>query len=533
MTTQHLRLRPPPRPARLPGVRAQLTAISVAVFAGLTLAGGVIFYQAVRATLASGFDAELKIHTDQIASGVSLASDGTIQVADVTGELPDLDTPTPTDTPTPDPNQPTATPDAGQPTATPDPNQPTATAMPGQAQITTATDAAMRFGPLVRVLDAQGMVVYHSPAFTVLAPPAISVTQPARGRAWSGTVTARNGQDVRLYSEPLFADDGSVFAIVQVGEALTALNATLQSVLLLLLIVFPAVLLADVILSYWLAGRAIRPIARLTHTAQEIEGGDLRQRVPVPATNDEVRRLALTFNTMLDRLEGSFIRQRRFVADASHELRTPVAAIRSMSEVAMTQAATPEEYAAVLHNIVAEAERLGGLISDLLLLARADEGQTTLTRERMRLDLLVEDVLATAVPRAESRGIALVAHLESVTLNADEARLIQVVMNLIDNALTYTDAGGTVTVTTVADPDMARLSVADTGIGIAPADLPHIFERFYRADAARSRGAGGAGLGLALVRWVVRAHGGDIEVASTPGGGTTFTVALPYNYQES
>jgi two-component system OmpR family sensor kinase len=275
---------------------------------------------------------------------------------------------------------------------------------------------------------------------------------------------------------------------------------------------------------------AFAPINRLTSIARRIEAGDLHERVPVPRSKDEVQGLALTFNEMIERLEKAFTRQRRFVADASHELRTPVAAIRSMTDVVLAQSGPveSEEYVSVLRDVNAEADRLGHLISDLLALARTDENQLLLERELVRLDLLVADVAATTEPLAAERGITIeVLAQQPVTVLGDEVRLIQVIMNLIDNANAYTNAGGKVTLEVVVKYNNAYLMVRDTGIGIAKEHLDHIFERFYRVDPARSRAAGGTGLGLAITEWIVRAHGGRITVESEVGQGTTFTIVLP------
>jgi signal transduction histidine kinase len=231
---------------------------------------------------------------------------------------------------------------------------------------------------------------------------------------------------------------------------------------------------------------------------------------------------------MIGRLNQAFTQQRRFVADASHELRTPVTVIRSVTDVALAQPLSLEEYVAVLRDVNAEAERLSQLINVLLALARADEGQVQLDREPVRLDLLAFDVALTIEPLAVERGITLqVEKLEPAMVLGDTARLIQAMMSLVDNALTYTNAGGTVTLSVEVSNASAYFIVCDTGIGIAPQDAAHIFERFYRADPARSRAAGGSGLGLTLVDWVVNAHGGSITVESQPGQGSTFTVILP------
>jgi heavy metal sensor kinase len=264
--------------------------------------------------------------------------------------------------------------------------------------------------------------------------------------------------------------------------------------------------------------------------ARQVEAGDLQQRVPVPRPHDELRELALTFNQMIARLDDAFSRQRRFVADASHELRTPVSAIRSMTDVALLREKTPDEYVGVLWDINAEAERLGRLISDLLALARADEGQTPLDRRLLRLDLIAADVAAVSALLASEKSIRLAVETSGpVEVLGDADRLLQAVLNLLHNALTYTPAnsGGSVTIRVWAEVDMALLAISDTGIGIEPEHLPYIFERFYRADPARIHSYGGSGLGLSIVSWVVGAHGGSVKVESRPGYGSTFTIRLP------
>ncbi|HEY6542049.1 MAG TPA: HAMP domain-containing sensor histidine kinase, partial [Ktedonobacteraceae bacterium] len=290
------------------------------------------------------------------------------------------------------------------------------------------------------------------------------------------------------------------------------------------------VLLLSIVGSYWLAVRSFAPVEKMTGIARRIEVGDLHERVPVPRAQDELQKLALTFNEMIERLEKSFARQRRFVADASHELRTPVAAIRGMTDVTLASSAavTPDEYRTVLHDVNVEAERLGRLISDLLLLARVDENKMALEREVVRLDGLVADVAATMELLATEKNITLSVEAgEPAPVLGDEARLIQVIMNLVDNAVKYTGDGGGVTLRVHVKDGRVYLSVSDAGIGIGPEHLEHIFERFYRVDPSRSLAAGGTGLGLSIVEWVVRAHGGTVSVVSKPGQGTTFTVQLP------
>jgi two-component system OmpR family sensor kinase len=494
------------RQTRSPGIRVQLTLWYTAIFALLILLFCLIFYTTLQAFLASGVDSALQLRAQQIAGGVSSES-GKIVIQDVTGELPGLDT--------------TATP-GGQGTST------TRTNQTGQNDSgTQGARSDVNIGTLVRMLDVKGQTAYVSPAFRALSLPPASFTQPQHGLSWQGTVTAHNGQAVRMISVAL-TENGTVFGVLQVGESLAQLTTTLQSITIALLVITPFVLLFGALGSYWLAKRAFRPILHLTRTAREIKAGDLHRRVPVPRSRDEVYDLALTLNEMIGRLDQAFTQQRRFVADASHELRTPVTVIRSITDIALEEPLNTDDYSEVLHEINAEAERLGVLINDLLVLARADEEQMPLDREPVRLDLLAFDVAATMEPLAIERGIELqVLSLEPATVSGDTARLIQVFMGLVDNALTYTNAGGTVALGVEARGAVACLTVRDTGIGIAEEDIPYIFERFYRTDPARSRAAGGSGLGLSIAHWVIEAHGGSITVESQVGQGSTFTLTLP------
>ena len=496
-----------------PGMRIQLTLWFIAVFSVLMLLFGAVFYLNLRASLQTNFDASLQSRTQQIAAGIN-EDKGTITIDDVTGALPGL-----TD------------PDASADNATPRSNSQTT----ADHSTVEKTSADVNLGTLVRILNAHGDVVYVTPAFLALNIPPASVSQPLHSNTWQGTVTAKNGQTVRLYSTALM-ENGVVYGVIQVGESLAPLGNTLRSVTIELLLIVPFVLLLGVLGSYWLAARAFAPIDRLTRTARRIEAGDLHERVPVPRSRDEIQSLALTFNEMIERIDKAFKRQRRFVADASHELRTPVAAIRSMTDVVLAQkeAIASEEYKTVLRDVNAEAERLGHLINSLLLLARSDENQVLFECEPVRLDLLAADVAATIEPLATERGITLkVIAKQEITITGDEVRLIQVIMNLLDNAVIYSNSGARVTIEVKTELNHALIIVNDTGIGIAADQLDHIFERFYRVDPARSRAMGSTGLGLSIVDWIVRAHKGHITVESEVGKGTTFTVALPIAEQKS
>jgi two-component system, OmpR family, sensor kinase len=487
-----------------PGIRIQLTLLYTAIFALLIVLFSLMLYMTLQTLLTSSLDSALQLRAQQIAGGIS-SDGGKIIIQDVTGELPGIDA--------------TATSvEAGGSNAV--------VASNSSGSHNVASD--VNIGVLVRILNQKGQVAYISPAFRALTPPAASVTQPLRGSPWQDTITAYHGQTVRLYSFAL-TDNGTVFGVLQVGESLAQLTTTLQTMTIALLAIVPVVLLSGAFASYALARQAFKPILYLTRTAQEIKAGDLHRRVPVPRAKDEVHDLALTLNEMIGRLDQAFTQQRRFVADASHELRTPVAVLRSMTDVAQEEEPLSlEEYADVLGGVNAETERLTRLINDLLTLARVDEERIPLDREPLRLDLLSFDVAASMEHLAIERGIELqVQAKQPAIVSGDTARLIQVMMSLVDNALTYTNRDGKVTLNVAVSGACATFSVCDTGIGIAQEEIKLIFERFYRADPARSRAAGGSGLGLSLADWIVRAHGGTITVVSQVGQGSTFTVSLP------
>ena len=495
-----------------PGIRLQITLWYTCVSALLLLLVGVVSYANTSASLYSNINATLTLRAHQIADGVSTRN-GQIVIDDISGALPGLGSSTGSSTGS-----------SGSVSSHTDDDS-------GSSSDNERDDsiANVETGTLVRILDGTGNLVYVSLAAKNLPPPSNVTKHEAAGTPWFNTVAVSTGGRVELYNLPLM-QGGLVYGLVQVGTSLKSADDTLHTMMLGWLLIAPVVLLLGALGSFWLAGRAFKPVGRLTRMARQVEAGDLQQRVPVPGPHDELRELALTLNQMIARLDEAFTRQRRFVADASHELRTPVSAIRSMTDVALLHEKTPGEYIGVLWDVNAEAERLGRLISDLLGLARADEGQIPLERKPLRLDLIAADVAAVSMVLANEKSIRLSVETSGpVVVLGDADRLLQAVLNLLHNALTYTPAesGGSVTLRVWAEGGTALFSISDTGIGIEPEHMPYIFERFYRADPARIHSYGGSGLGLSIVSWVVGAHGGTVMVDSRPGYGSTFTIRLP------
>lgn len=297
-----------------------------------------------------------------------------------------------------------------------------------------------------------------------------------------------------------------------------------RTFILTLLLGIPLGLLIALAAGWWIARAALRPINRISRTVHAIgHSGDLSRRLNFVGPEDEVGRLAETFDDMMGRLEKVFETQRRFVADASHELRTPLTAIRGNADL-MTKA-PPEDREIMLTAIRRESERMTRLVSDLLLLAEADVAEQPVEMRPVDLDELVIDVYHAARLIADDKVTVLLEETDSVCVLGDVDRLKQLLLNLTDNAVKFTPPGGTVSLGVSREVEHAVLRVSDSGVGIAPEEQAAIFERFYRVDTARSKR--GSGLGLSICAWVTRSHGGTIDVSSEPGKGSTFRVRLP------
>ena len=293
---------------------------------------------------------------------------------------------------------------------------------------------------------------------------------------------------------------------------------------------FPVVVLIAILTAWLIAGRFLEPVDRMINDVEAIsDGRSLHKRIPVEDEGDEIGRLGVTFNAMLARLENSFSGLRRFTADASHELKTPLTVLRADIERAMTTRPGATEQLVALEEALQETTRMADLVESLLTLARADEGRFDLHREPVPLEPLVRDVAETANILGEEAGLTVtLGPIAEVSVGGDVVRLRQLFLNLITNAIKYTANGGRVELSLTLAEGFAQFTVKDTGIGIAGADLPFIFDRFWRVDRARTRvERGGVGLGLAISQWIAQAHGGSILVASRLGRGSTFTVSLP------
>ena len=382
--------------------------------------------------------------------------------------------------------------------------------------------------PYFEMLDPFGR---HQPG-GLASPPQYPLTLEALMNALKGVATYETlkGADpypVRVLVLPV-VEAGQVTNLVQVGISLENLYHTRRRFVFIMAAVFPLGLLLAGGGGWLLARRALRPVDHMTRSVQRISGEHLTERLQETGTGDELDRLAMTLNEMLGRLDDSFRQVRQFSADASHELQTPLTILKGEIEVALRSRRSPEEYQQVMLSSLEEIERISRLVEGLLLLARADSGVLRLDLQPVDLPQLLAQVSAQMQRKAAGHGVSLsLGALEPVSTCGDREQLPRLFLNLIDNAIKYTPAGGRVTLSLRREGREILIDVADTGIGLSPEEQEQLFTRFYRAAAARSQSGGGAGLGLCIAQSIAAAHGGKIEVQSSPGQGSTFTVVLP------
>lgn len=389
------------------------------------------------------------------------------------------------------------------------------------------------FDDYVIVLDEQSIESFSSSRVKALV---VSDRERLGNAARRLTDTDRVAR-VRLASDDVFLTlrrtrtaDGRDQRVV-VGMAARSSVETPREIVTVMLVVTPLLLGAAVWWAYLIAGRTFRPLDRMVDQVKAItDGRSLHRRLAIGAAGAELQRLAMTLNEMIERLESSFAALRRFTADASHELKTPLAVLRADVERAMTPTTRPVERAVALEEALEQVTRMAELVNSLLTLARADEGRLDVVRDLIDAAALTREVVETARLLGEEAGVQIDApRLDAAQVRGDEMRLRQLFLNLVTNAIKYTPRGGTVTISLAVMDETAQFVVKDTGIGIAAADLPYIFDRFWRADRSRSRASerGGFGLGLAISQWIAHAHGGSLTVQSRLGRGSTFTALLP------
>lgn len=379
-------------------------------------------------------------------------------------------------------------------------------------------------GEYLQVYGGNGVWVYRS-AFLQKHP--LAPVEPSAAGANSFENRKLGKRHLRFVTRRLQPNGQDL--TVQTGISVEDARDTLEAFRAYLLMLAPFLLLVAAGGGYWLSRRALAPVDSIVQTARAISGTNLNRRLQKLETGDELQRLADTLNEMLDRIERAFQRVTQFTADASHELRTPISLVRTEAELALRRSRDEAEYQESLRHILFEAERATALIEELLALARADSGRETLRMHPVSLQAVVRGTTESWRQVATIRNLQFDESLgeSEPFVQGDETALRRLVNLLLDNAFKYTSPPGTVKLSLRQNGNRAILAIEDTGIGIPAEEQSKVFERFYRVDKARSRGIGGAGLGLSIAQWIVQQHGGTIAVESEPGKGSTFRVELP------
>jgi heavy metal sensor kinase len=397
-----------------------------------------------------------------------------------------------------------------------------------EVELHLAPEANNRF---IRITRLPGKVVYLS------GPPAdgsfnrfdVAARLPTGNTQTAANFVSTILPDQHLIVGATFADTVSGRYVLEIGGSVLPVEAALARLTDLLGVLLPSLIVCAAVGGYLLVTRALRPVDRLSQTAEQMSLQNLSLRLPVVATGDALERLSISLNNLLGRLRDSVQSSRRFLADASHELRTPLTVIKGeLQELSNEGGMSGELLRERVGSVLEEVARLEHLVSGLLVLSRLDAGETQ--RERAELDLaeLVRSTAEQMRLMAEDRGISIeMSGLQGAVIQGDRSRIKQIIVNLLDNAIRFTPARGSVIVRTSEDDTHALLEVIDTGVGIPKASLPLVFDRFYRADEARSREDGGAGLGLSIVKSICSMHGADIEVSSQLGEGSCFRLRFP------
>ena len=382
---------------------------------------------------------------------------------------------------------------------------------------------------VIRISDAKGRQVYGSKGSEFLAEIKVDpnpTSQPSGG-ASSSQITLPTGEWLEVVTVSRKIGDGSTYT-VQVGAPETELNTALAGLTRTLIFGFPFIIGLAIGSGYVLLGRALRPVDRIVESAEAITLENLKQRLPVSETGDEFERLSCALNRMIERLDESFQLSTRFAADASHELRTPLTIMRGELESLVKEPTLNGDVAERIGNVLEEAERLTRIIEGLLLVSRLETGEAQMRREKIDLGAMIDEVADQMAPIADDKLLRIRRNIaQGVFIEGDEIRLKQVGVNLLDNAFKYTPEGGQIDLEVRAESSGAVFTISDTGMGISERALPHIFERFFRAEQARTSRTGGTGLGLSIVHSIVVAHGGRTLVESEEGRGATFRVELP------
>jgi len=395
--------------------------------------------------------------------------------------------------------------------------------MPQLSQELTRVSDLWESGAIFQVAGPAGRWIYRAPSFLSQHPP----LQPISGEGVSFQTTNLVALQYRVARQQI-ALDGNVY-LVDAAVPTEPFDQALDNFRMIEKRYLPLLAILASLLGYWLSGRALAPVSRIIQGAERVGVRNLSRRLEVPRARDELRRLTEHLNAMLDRIEASVKRITQFTADASHDLRTPLALIRTNAELVLRRPRSESEYREALHRILVTSEETTELIEQLLMLARADANVAQLKMEPTDLYKIVRAAGQKARMLAAGKGLSFSESAPpcSLTLLANAAALERLLLSVVDNAVKYTPPSGHVALVLSVQGSQATIEVRDTGIGIAEQDLPHVFERFYRADQTRSRETRGSGLGLSIAKWIAETHNGSIELHSHPGQGTTVSIRLP------
>src|SRR5437667_894178 len=385
-------------------------------------------------------------------------------------------------------------------------------------------------GRFIRVTRADGKRIYvsGSPKDGTFDPALVAAPRLPLTHEFTREVEMSDGHELLLHGLPYRASDGAQF-LIEVAAPYNQIESVLRGLLLTFALGLPLIVALAIGGGYLLMRGALRPVDEIRQKAAQITSRNLSERLPVVHTGDELERLATDLNRMIARLEESFLQINRFSADASHELRTPLTVLQGELEaIAQKGQSLPEDVRDTIGSALEETQRLSKIVASLLAISRLEAGEARVQPMRLDFAELVRTTTDQMKLLADEKRISLTSDgSEPVEVEADPSRLKQVVVNLLDNAIKYTPEGGNVSISVTRRDDHAVLEVADSGLGISADDLPHVFERFYRADKARSRQMGGTGLGLSIVRSICLAHGGQVTVNSAEGRGSRFRGELP------
>ena len=382
-------------------------------------------------------------------------------------------------------------------------------------------------GKFIQIMDTSGRI---GAKMSDIEGEALPTSFNALERAMRGEIVyetiERTKPRLRMVTIPIM-DNKKVTSVVQVGTSLEDFDETIRKLLLIMIISIPTSIIVTIVVGYFMAKKALRPVDQIRRAAVKISSSNLDEKIDITGRRDELGRLAETFNAMIGRLKDAFQRINQFSIDVSHELKTPLTILKGETEVALRKEREKDDYRKLLLSNLEEIDRMSCIIDDLLLLSKADTKEIKLNIEEVALRDLIMDVCMNMKVVADKKSVELqISELEDVRLKGDELKLRRMLLNVVENGIKYSHVGGKVSVSSYINDGYAWIDVKDNGIGISEDDIKYVFDRFYRADRSRKRESG-SGLGLSISRWIAGAHKGSIEVKSQPAQGSVFTIKLP------